>query len=174
MHYKVEPTLITLTEDLGKLERVGYASGPLLCFECKCWVTIMCNRWKLEKVSGDDELEEYGCQYLEDKINSERTWMPPNGLSVLRSVHAILASLSNRSPSTIDTVTFVGKVLTSHSYGESHLRQRSTPSSFATFRAPSCSSSLSSSIVPRCHCPNRFQRKSGSSSLQYYKQRYQC
>ncbi|KAF2029201.1 hypothetical protein EK21DRAFT_15223, partial [Setomelanomma holmii] len=35
------------------------------------------------------------------------SWMPPNGLPLLRIVRAICSSLSNRSPSTIDTSSMI-------------------------------------------------------------------
>ena len=66
-----------------------------------------CYGWQLEEVSGDDKLfMTLSCDDLLHVCTTLHTWIPPNGrlVRLLRSWSASFASVSNRYPSTMETV----------------------------------------------------------------------
>lgn len=97
-------TGVTLTEHLGEIK--GSLDGllPKLGFECKLRsCRAFADRRQLEKVSSDNDL---GASLIyAQKLNkgSKQTCIPPNGRTSFRSMLPTLASLSKRSPSTMDT-----------------------------------------------------------------------
>ncbi len=51
-------TLILLPEDLGEVDRSRHSLAPRLRFESERWTTAFVHWWKLEEISGDDDLEQ--------------------------------------------------------------------------------------------------------------------
>lgn len=104
-------TLVALAEDLREVERALDALRPQLRLERELDLrAALRDGRQLEEVARDDDLRGAGsCEKTASACGAwngygrVQTWMPPKGSVFLRRMLPMRASLSKRSPSTIDT-----------------------------------------------------------------------